>query len=245
MLIRPATLALAAILAAALPAFAQAPDGAAVFAERCAQYHGADRDSRAPEPTRWRATPAIDYRTWDYSDDDDTGGLQLGNLLSRPGVTPEQVAAAMADSYANIAEAHKEKYREVFHRLAAGDLPLAFNCSAGKDRAGTAAALILSALGVPREVVVRDYALSEQVVDYEAELLARNAGGEDPDRELYATLSATRTALVRPLLRSDPAYIRSTFAYLDETYGGVMGYIRTELEIDDTELAGMRAALLE
>ena len=183
---------------------------------------------RASEPTRWRATPAIDYRTWDYSDDDDTGGLQLGNLLSRPGVTAEQVAAAMADSYANIAEAHKEKYREVFHRLAAGDLPLAFNCSAGKDRAGTAAALILSALGVPREVVVRDYALSEQVVDYEAELLARNAGGEDPDREPYATLSATRTALVRPLLRSDPAYIRSTFAYLDEAYGGVMGYIRCE-----------------
>ena len=200
---------------------------------------------RASEPTRWRATPAIDYRTWDYSDDDDTGGLQLGNLLSRPGVTAEQVATAMADSYANIAEAHKEKYREVFHRLAAGDLPLAFNCSAGKDRAGTAAALILSALGVPREAVVRDYALSEQVVDYEAEPLARNAGGEDPEREPYATLSATRTALVRPLLRSDPAYIRSTFAYLDEAYGGVMGYIRRALEIDDAELAGMRAALLE
>ena len=32
---------------------------------------------------------------------------------------------------------------------------------------------------------------------------------------------------------------------MDERYGGVMGYIRSELEIDDAELAAMRAALLE
>ena len=200
---------------------------------------------RAAEPTRWQATPAIDYRTWDSADDDNTGGLGLSTLLSQPGATPEQVAAAMTDNYPNIAEEHKEKYREVFHRLAAGELPLAFNCSAGKDRAGTAAALILSALGVPREVVVQDYALSERVVDYEAALVGGDGARDDPDRAPNGLLAGRPTELIRPLLRSDPAYIRSTFAYLDETYGGVMGYIRTELEIDDTELAGMRAALLE
>ena len=200
---------------------------------------------RASEPTRWQATPPIEYRTWDSAEDDGTGGLGLGALLSQPGATPEQVAATMTDNYPNIAEEHKEKYREVFHRLAAGELPLAFNCSAGKDRAGTAAALILSALGVPREIVVQDYALSERLVDYEAALVGDDAPREDPDRAPSGLLAGRPTELIRPLLRSDPAYIRSTFAYLDETYGGVMGYIRTELEIDDTELAGMRAALLE
>lgn len=200
---------------------------------------------RSAEPTDWRATPAIDYRTWDYREDDGTGGLQLSEVLSRPDVTPEQVAAAMEDGYPNIAEAHSEKYSEVFHRLAAGELPLAFNCSAGKDRAGTAAALILSALGVPREIVVEDYALSERVVDYEAELLARDDGDEDGDRTLYAIMAQRQAELIRPLLRSDPAYIRRTFAYLDETYGGVMGYIRSELQMDDSELERMRAALLE
>ena len=198
---------------------------------------------RASEPTRWRATPAIDYRTWDYRDNDSTGGLQLGSLLAQPGVTPEQVAAAMVDSYPHIAEAHKEKYSDVFHRLAAGELPLAFNCSAGKDRAGTAAALVLSALGVPREVVVEDYALSERMVDYEAQLAGSSR--DAPQNASAGLLAGMPVELVRPLLRSDPAYIRNTFAYLDETYGGVMGYVRSELEIDDAELADIRSALLE
>lgn len=200
---------------------------------------------RASEPTRWRATPAIDYRTWDYRDNDSTGGLQIGSLLAQPGVTPEQVAEAMVDGYPHIAEAHKEKYREVFHRLAAGELPLAFNCSAGKDRAGTAAALILSALGVPREVVVEDYALSERMVDYETELLAAGSSQDAPQNASAGLLAGMPAEVIRPLLRSDPDYIRNTFAYLDETYGGVMGYVRSELEIDDAELERIRAALLE
>ena len=63
-------------------------------------------------------------------------------------------------------------HQELFTRLAAGEVPLAFNCSAGKDRAGTAAALILSALGVPRETVVEDYVLTNRVVDLETIFMA-------------------------------------------------------------------------
>ena len=202
-------------------------------------------EERASEPTRWRAAPAIDYRTWDSAEDDNTGGLGLGSLLSQPGATPEQVTAAMVDNYPDLAEEHKHKYREVFHRLAAGELPLAFNCSAGKDRAGTAAALILSALGVPRDIVVQDYALSERMVDYEAELLAAGSSEDGSENTSAGLLSTMPVELIRPLLRSDPDYIRNTFAYLDATYGGVMGYIRSELEIDDAELTAMRSALLE
>ncbi len=39
-------------------------------------------------------------------------------------------------------------------------LPAVFHCSAGKDRTGVLAALVLGFLGVPREVIVEDYALS-------------------------------------------------------------------------------------
>ena len=198
-------------------------------------------EERAARPTRWRAAPTIEYRTWSYSDADDPGRMGLGSLLSRPHLTPESVARIMTRLYPNIVEEHKAKYRDLFHKLAAGELPLAFNCSAGKDRAGTAAALVLSALGVPREMVVQDYALSERVVDYEADLPAAGRGERAPDRP-FGGLPA---ALMRPLLRSDPAYIRSTLAYLDATYGGVLEYIRTELDVDDAELARIRELLLE
>ena len=40
------------------------------------------------------------------------------------------------------------------------DAPLVFHCTAGKDRTGFAAALILSALGVPLPVVMQDYLLT-------------------------------------------------------------------------------------
>ena len=200
-------------------------------------------EERAARPTRWRAAPTIEYRTWSYSDADDPGGMGLGSLLSRPHLTPESVARIMTRLYPNIVEEHKAKYRDLFHSLAAGELPLAFNCSAGKDRAGTAAALILSALGVPREIVVRDYALSERVVDYEADLPAAGAGREE--RASDRPPGGLPAALMRPLLRSDPAYIRSTLAYLDATYGGVLEYIRTALDIADAELARIRELLLE
>lgn len=200
-------------------------------------------EERAARPTRWRAAPTIEYRTWSYSDADDPGRMGLGSLLSRPRLTPQSVARIMARLYPGIVEEHKEKYRDVFQRLAAGELPLAFNCSAGKDRAGTAAALILSALGVPREIVVQDYALSERVVDYEADL--RAAGSGRGERASDRPLGGLPAALMRPLLRSDPAYIRSTLAYLDATYGGVPGYVRTELDIDDAALARIRELLLE
>ena len=43
---------------------------------------------------------------------------------------------------------------------AAGRLPLLYHCSVGKDRTGWMTAIVLAVLGVPREVVLEDYLLS-------------------------------------------------------------------------------------
>ncbi|HUY20788.1 MAG TPA: tyrosine-protein phosphatase [Acidimicrobiales bacterium] len=51
-----------------------------------------------------------------------------------------------------------------------GALPAVFHCSAGKDRTGVLAALVLGFLGVPRPVIVEDYALSAEAM---VALLAR------------------------------------------------------------------------
>ena len=48
-------------------------------------------------------------------------------------------------------------YRWMFDRLLSENTPILFHCTAGKDRTGVAAALILLALGVPRTVVEQDY----------------------------------------------------------------------------------------
>jgi len=39
--------------------------------------------------------------------------------------------------------------------------PVLIHCTAGKDRTGIICAVLLSALGVPDDIVVRDYAVTE------------------------------------------------------------------------------------
>ncbi len=204
------------------------------------------REERADEPTNWLAGE-IDYVVWDYSTEEDGSGFE--EVLSNPDATPEDVTQLMISLYHEIAYQHADRYKVMFDRLAKGEIPLAFNCSAGKDRAGTAAALLLTALGVPRETVVADYALSEQVVDYAAEFAAppKDGAGEDGEGEdsPYAYLSALPPELIAPLLRSDPRYIEAALDTLTENHGSVLAFIQDELEVTDEELAAIRSALLE
>ncbi|MEL6487632.1 MAG: tyrosine-protein phosphatase, partial [Pseudomonadota bacterium] len=125
--------------------------------------------------------------------------------------------------------------------------PLAFNCSAGKDRAGTAAALLLSALGVPRETVVYDYALSDDYVDYMAEFMgdeARAKAAAEGDESPYAFLMKLPPEMVAPLMESNPIYIETTLDAMEAEHGSVLAYIQAEYDVTDEELASIRAALL-
>lgn len=53
-------------------------------------------------------------------------------------------------------------YEWMFERLLSAQAPILFHCTAGKDRTGIGAALILMALGVPRKLIEEDYMLTNQ-----------------------------------------------------------------------------------
>lgn len=194
-------------------------------------------DERDSEPTEWRARPDITYLTWD---DPPTGRGGLRELLQQPQLTPEDVQEMMLDNYRGGIAQHLAAYREMFDRLANGEVPLAFNCSGGKDRAGRAAALLLTALGVPREIVVADYVLTDRIYDVQQALVPTETGAGTG-----SILQRLPAELLAPLMRSDPKYMEAMFDYLDEQYGGVHAFIRKELDVDDFELARIRTALLE
>lgn len=203
-------------------------------------------DERANEPTDWRAG-AIDYKFFpDPESSEDPSVDPMFAALMNPDATPQDVKTGMAAGYSGIAYDHAPSYKIMFDELAKGNIPLAFNCSAGKDRAGTSAALILTALGVPREQVVHDYSLSDDFVDYMAvfmsdEARAEAAAGDSP----YAFLFSLPEEKVAPLMASHPEYIEATFADLEAEHGSVMAFIQTELDVTDDELASIRAQLLE
>jgi protein-tyrosine phosphatase len=97
--------------------------------------------------------------------------------------------------------------------------PAAIGCAAGKDRTGVAIALLLSAVGVPRELVVADYALS-----------AGFFAGPVDDPHLVDWRGGALE------LESPPEYMEEVLRHLDERHGGALALLRaggmTEPELE-------------
>jgi len=114
------------------------------------------------------------------------------------------------------------------------ELPLLFHCTAGKDRTGWLAAIILTALGVDRDTVMADYLRTTEL----------NATGRD---YMITTMSARVESpeIILPLLEARSEYLEAAFAEADHRYGGMDGYLRDGLGLDDTVVASLRTNLLD
>ncbi len=77
-------------------------------------------------------------------------------------LTGDAVAALMRDLYRRLVNEQSHRFAELFEHVQRADAPLVFHCTAGKDRTGVAAALLLLALGVPLAVVKQDYLLTNE-----------------------------------------------------------------------------------
>lgn len=66
-------------------------------------------------------------------------------------------ASVLISSYSASLAFSNESYKFMFDCLLNERAPLLFHCSNGKDRTGIAAMLVLLALGVPEEIVRKDY----------------------------------------------------------------------------------------
>lgn len=91
-------------------------------------------------------------------------------------------------------------FKELFRALEAGETPILFHCSAGKDRTGVAAMLILLALGASDETICADYERTN--LCRKAEIEARLAAHAD---EIARDRAArTSTAVRRASARRQP-----------------------------------------
>ncbi len=191
-------------------------------------------DERQKEPTRW----AVDAPPRRYERD---YALDLGPLareLGDPAVTPDRARAVFAQFYAEVPMRFASQYREMFGELARGNAPLSFNCSAGKDRTGVAAALLLTALGVPRETVIDDYLLSNRYYAPKAP----PPGQDDATSRWIASLSPEVRAVLMGVERS---YLESSFEAIEARYGSLDTYFERELGVDARARARLRDRFTE
>jgi protein-tyrosine phosphatase len=119
----------------------------------------------------------------------------------------------------------KAKYKPMFDELLSlpTEKSLLFHCTAGKDRTGIGAALILSALGVDRSYVIADYK-------------ATNHYWENSQMVAGMIKSGVSEARVRAMMTADPNYIKAFFTIIESRYGSVELFLKNELELDDKKL---------
>lgn len=135
--------------------------------------------------------------------------------------------------------------RVLFAQLLGKDGPVAYNCSAGQDRTGFATALILSALGVPRDVIIADYHLSTayRQPEYEMPKFDPAAFPGNAAAQLFSGHRATRA---QPLKEADgTAFLSFALDEIDQRYGSVEAYLDKELGIGAADIAALRTTYLE
>lgn len=173
------------------------------------------------------------------------------DMVQPTGVMKARSAAeaidAFADVYVQFAQALVPQYTDLFAHLMHRETPIAFNCSAGKDRTGIGAALVLSVLGVPRETVIADYALT-QVYMPPAVLMQQLAHAQSDKSEAAARQADAFAAMpldVRMvLLGSDPAIMRRALDQFDQKYGGPVELAKASFGLTDEKIAYLRSVYL-
>lgn len=164
--------------------------------------------------------------------------------LLRDAQTADGARAGIEGFYADMPDSYSTEYAALFHRIAAGELPILVHCSAGKDRTGVAVAVLMSAIGVPRDAVLADYQLTEKLVPM-LPSAGRSAAPVAAATQATSVLGQLPEESQRVLWRSDPKYLSVALESIDREYGSIDAYVRRALGVSERELAAIRAALTE
>jgi len=167
--------------------------------------------------------------------------------LEVPGIPMEAVATLddrsradglMHDVYRGFVRhpGARAAFATLLRRMATADAPLVFHCTAGKDRTGWAAALALTACGVPEDAVRADYLVSNE----------RSHG----TREKYLGmvrehLGEDKVEVYERVLVADERYLDTALSAVADDYGSLPGYLTEGLGLDGGTLDALRGRLVE
>jgi len=196
-------------------------------------------DERRDEPSPFLAAGGPQVVVFDYA-----MNASLAPLMQA--TTRAQAIDAFATAYVAFLDTLQPHFTDMFARLAQGEGALAMNCSAGKDRTGTASALILSVLDVPRETVLADYALTQVYTPPAFYRRAMASGGKmsgltPAQAQAFAKLPPE---VLDVIMGSDPEVMRQTLARIDDRFGGPIALVKARFGVTDAAIAQMRATYL-
>ncbi|MFC4231356.1 tyrosine-protein phosphatase [Parasediminibacterium paludis] len=141
----------------------------------------------------------------------------------------------MLPFYANIAP-FTNRYKPMFETLLhhAKDSAVLFHCTAGKDRTGIAAALILYALGVDEQTIMNDYLASNYYRQRDSERM----------KTLLVNTYHMKESVVNDVMGVNEKYLNATFTAIKAQYGSVDNYLKKEMGLGTKEIKQLREAYL-
>nr|WP_316627424.1 tyrosine-protein phosphatase [uncultured Brevundimonas sp.] len=187
-------------------------------------------EERRNHPTAWTGEGAPPITATDYTLD----MLSFSDLFKDGVPTAERAREVFTASYPQLLRMQRPQHRALFADLLKGDGPILYHCTAGKDRTGMATALILSALGVPRQTILTDYELSNRY--YRAQASATGAEA-DPGMSAFLQMPPDVRAV---FMGVDARYLQAVFDLIDRDYGSVEIYLDRELDVDAADLQRLR-----
>jgi hypothetical protein len=115
--------------------------------------------------------------------------------------------------YLGLAEVGMSRIKDVIATIAQSAEPIVYHCAAGKDRTGVVSALILGLLDVDDDIIVADYALTQEHIEEIIRRLLADKG--------YRTMLE---ALPPATMHAQPQTMRGFLQGLREQYGSILGY---------------------
>jgi protein-tyrosine phosphatase len=150
--------------------------------------------------------------------------------LSDTTLTADDAVQAMQDTYRDFVRQNSPRFAELFDHLLNDDSPLVFHCTAGKDRTGLAAVLILFALGVSMATIQDDYLLTNQ--HYKRAVKHTAASPTLPHEVLNVVWQV------------QPAFLEAALATIQDDHGGLAPYISQKMGLTPSALNQLRARYL-
>jgi len=171
---------------------------------------------------------------------DDGNKALVGEVMDRiesgnfDGFDPNQ---AMLTANRQFASEFTPQFKEFVHTVLQADgTPMVWHCSAGKDRSGFAAAILLRILDVPPETIMQDYMASRAPA-------LQSRKGQLRMLELFKGEEAARKIAI--LMGVEEAWLEASFAQIDATWGSFDNYVETGLQLNAADIQRLRDNLLE
>ena len=153
----------------------------------------------------------------------------LDNGLKKGNLTKAAAEDLLLKMYQSFAKDDAKKFKVLLHQIMIQDnYPNVFHCTAGKDRTGYTAAMILAILKVDRQTILDEY---EMTNFYTKDLIAMYAANV----EKLGYGKQISPEVVEVIMSVNKKYLETSFEIIDKKYGGIDAYIKNQLGFSDIE----------